>query len=547
MTYALMVYLLVVTVLLAAGATLVQSLVRASLPGTRFIWALAMGASVSLLAFAPARLRQPAVGGAAMAAVAAERPIAPARAAAPGMTDLPMSLAERSARALPAWVSTGLGALWFASSVTVLALLALSYRRHRRRIAGAARGTVDGTAVRVTEALGPAVVGVWHPDIVVPRWLLSRSSPEQALVVRHERSHVEVGDPALLLAGCGIAALMPWNPATWYMLAQLRLAIEVDCDRRVLRAGAAPREYGALLIELTSALPALPASRIGAPAFACRPSHLERRLVAMTARPLSHRPARILAAAGVALLALLGACEADLPTAAEVERMDVADVEERVMPVLRLDPNSVTYSVDGIIVPRDVALAVEPERIGNVEVRRDGSAPWIALTTLDRMDSRDKVTSDAAREAELVRRRAVESGAKQPYVLLRDAKQPYVLPPDAKPDEMPTMVIDGVISGRLDMSKLKASEIEEIEVVKGAAARTVYGAAGEKGVIEVTTKTGARSALLKAKVPYVSPPLKPALKPTLKPTEKPAETSTTLQPLLKTTEKPAEKPSPRPR
>lgn len=476
-----MAYAVVVSACFAAGATVVQSLVRSSLPGTRFIWALALAGSLGFVAVAPARLQQPGAL-APSRAVVVEAPSGGSVA-----MELPMSLVERAAYALPAGAARALGWAWAASSVVMLALLALSYRRHRRRIAGASREVLHGTAVRISESLGPAVVGVWRPDIVVPRWLLARAQDEQAMVVRHERSHVEVGDPALLMAGCATVALMPWNPGAWYLLARLRLAIEVDCDRRVLRAGAPTRAYGSLLIELTSALPA---ARVGAPAFACRPTHLERRLVAMTARPLSHRRARILAAAGVAALAFLGACETALPTATEVEQMGVAEVEERVMPALNLDPANVTYLLNGKVVERATVMALPGESITNVEVSRKDGVSKLYVSTGE--------PGDAAGEAELTRRRAVEealamaeAGVKQPLlvervpgkaVILRDFE---IAPSDAK---KPLLIIDGVLLDGSETKRIKPDEIETVEVMKGAAARELYGERAADGVITLTTK-----------------------------------------------------------
>lgn len=41
---------------------------------------------------------------------------------------------------------------------------------------------------------------------------------------------------------------MPWNPALWWIVRRLRLAIETDCDRRVLHAGTDVHAYGVLLL-----------------------------------------------------------------------------------------------------------------------------------------------------------------------------------------------------------------------------------------------------------------------------------------------------------
>src|SRR5438270_554238 len=83
-------------------------------------------------------------------------------------------------------------------------------------------------------------------------------------------------DSLLLAGGCLAIALVPWCVAVWYMFSRLRLAVELDCDARVLRAGAAPQSYGSLLIDVAEQVSDF---RIGATALVAGPSHLQRRLM----------------------------------------------------------------------------------------------------------------------------------------------------------------------------------------------------------------------------------------------------------------------------
>src|SRR5690606_6470707 len=128
---------------------------------------------------------------------------------------------------------------------------------------------------------GPAVVGFYPMQVVVPEWICSRPAREQQLVLAHEREHVLARDPLVLLGACVAVSIMPWNPALWFALSRLRLAIEIDCDRRVLQQGASAVTYGSLLLEL-SAFPSSLGSTV--PALSYHRSHLERRLIAMTSR-----------------------------------------------------------------------------------------------------------------------------------------------------------------------------------------------------------------------------------------------------------------------
>ena len=97
---------------------------------------------------------------------------------------------------------------------------------------------------------GPATVGLFRPQIVIPEWLLAAPPEALRLVIAHERSHVEAGDNTLLVLGIWLAILTPWNGIAWWQVRRMRLAIEVDCDRRVLRGGNDVRRYAKTLVDV---------------------------------------------------------------------------------------------------------------------------------------------------------------------------------------------------------------------------------------------------------------------------------------------------------
>jgi hypothetical protein len=170
--------------------------------------------------------------------------------------------------------------------------------------------------VLVSPETGPAVVGLVRGRIVLPAWAVAGDAQARALVLEHEREHLRAGDPRLLAAGLVCAALMPWNPAVWWQLRRLRLAVEVDCDARVLARRGDVRAYGRVLLEVgrRAARTRLPAAAFSEPA-----SSLERRIRIMTA-PRVRRP--IARAAGFGALAALlaaAACEAPQPVGPSVE------------------------------------------------------------------------------------------------------------------------------------------------------------------------------------------------------------------------------------
>ena len=197
-------------------------------------------------------------------------------------------------------VSTLLDWTWRITSMgLVLVILAsaahLSWRRRRWE-----RGHMAGTAVYISEDCGPAVVGFLRPHIVVPRWLTRSSPDEQELVIAHERSHLGAYDTQLLTIAVCLLACMPWNPMLWWQLRRLRLAIEIDCDARVLNLGHPVARYSETLIaigERQSASYAMAMARYGSKSF------LEQRIQNMLRRKTRHArvPALAMACLGIGL------------------------------------------------------------------------------------------------------------------------------------------------------------------------------------------------------------------------------------------------------
>ncbi len=189
---------------------------------------------------------------------------------------------------------------WIVLSAAAMIMIAAGSLTVTRR---ARRWTIDqlhGIRVRVSDDVGPAVIGMLRPHIVVPRWLLSKSAAVQRAAVTHELEHVRGRDPALWRFGLVLLALTPWNPIVWWQLRRLRFAIEKDCDQRVLRRGIDRTEYGRALLDIAQSQTAPP---FGAVALAERVSQLEQRIRAMLSRPRGYGHRAVWAAlAGVAMV-----------------------------------------------------------------------------------------------------------------------------------------------------------------------------------------------------------------------------------------------------
>ncbi|HEV8235234.1 MAG TPA: M56 family metallopeptidase [Gemmatimonadaceae bacterium] len=165
---------------------------------------------------------------------------------------------------------------------------------------------IDGTPVRLSSNVGPAVIGLRSMDVVLPEWILSLDAPLRAIVLKHEEEHRSARDPYLLFGAAVAVALMPWNVALWLQAKRLRLAIELDCDARVLRAHPSTERYGLLMLTIAQRRSVAPT--LFAPMLTEPTTQLERRIIAM--RTTTRRLARVTVYGGsvVALGVLAFAC-----------------------------------------------------------------------------------------------------------------------------------------------------------------------------------------------------------------------------------------------
>ena len=228
-------YCVAVGVLIAGAAVLAE---RAALDlgvATRRIWAVAMTLGL-VFPIAGVVLRSSDLPEEALFAETAAF-VSPVAGALIRSVD---SLSTFDTPLLDAW--TSVSALLIVGFLGASAFTAAGRRRWSRE-------TVDGVPVLLSDEVGPGVVGVVRSRVVLPRWALAAAPRERAMMLRHEVEHLSGGDPQLVLFGTVLAMAMPWNLPLWFMLRRLRLAVEVDCDARVLGSGAADvGSYGHLLL-----------------------------------------------------------------------------------------------------------------------------------------------------------------------------------------------------------------------------------------------------------------------------------------------------------
>jgi beta-lactamase regulating signal transducer with metallopeptidase domain len=177
------------------------------------------------------------------------------------------------------WITVSVGlVLWgLANAWRVARMVSLS-RRQRGDASGSA--VVDGVRVVITDSLGPATVGLFRSSVLVPRWVLALPGVQRQYVLRHEDEHRRSHDARLLFVASLPLILMPWNLAMWWQLRRLCLAVEMDCDHRVVSGLGDATAYGELLIKVAQAASRGPRLQ---PALLGGMGSLERRLTALLA------------------------------------------------------------------------------------------------------------------------------------------------------------------------------------------------------------------------------------------------------------------------
>jgi hypothetical protein len=316
-----MMYATIVTGLLGGAASVLERASAGQVRQRRWIWVLALSLAVAVTAWtfvAPGAATVPAAPGAA----GRDRPPALSSDAPGGVAARMAALIESAESASLGRLDSPLAIAWaVAASLAFLSYGAASWALARRRRSWRP-AIVDGQPVLLASSIGPAVVGTLHPQIVVPDWSLTLPDEQRALMLEHERQHIRARDPLVLHSAAMIALLMPWNAAAWWLNRRLRLAVELDCDARVLAGGRDPRAYGTLLLDVCSRR-ARPGALL-APALLERTSSLAKRILAMQPVRGRYPRARVALGAAVACAAIALACEMPTPEMVAPDGKDVA-------------------------------------------------------------------------------------------------------------------------------------------------------------------------------------------------------------------------------
>jgi TonB family protein len=380
MIVAWLTYCVLVATLLGAAAWVAERAARAQGWSGRWPWALALGGSLALPLAAWLRPASPA------------EMAAPSGVPMPGaylMESLPPLMLQPVGTAAPSLETVLLWA-WAAASGVLLLYLVVSGLRVRAAGRRWRRGEVDGVEVMVSESTGPAALGLFRGRVVLPEWALSLDERLRRLLVLHEAEHVRAKDPQLAVAGLVACALMPWNVALWWQLARLRLAIEVDCDARVLRRSDDAAGYGTLLLEVGQRR-----SRLALGLAESR-SMLERRIRMITRRELGRRTVRALGLGAVAGVVLAVACETSPPTGlADVASRPLAP--EQSLGEARALTGEPTIVVDTRVMPGRGLDSLRPDDVARVDIFRNRGESRPDVVVIETRDASPEIQEEMRR------------------------------------------------------------------------------------------------------------------------------------------------------
>jgi uncharacterized protein (TIGR03435 family) len=210
-----------------------------------FAWLMSLGALLPQVT--------PAVSNAAPdTGTALALPIAVHRLAAPFAIDVLTSPAAPASAPAPGW-TTAIIAAWSCG----FAIVALIRWRDWRRIRAAVRASVPTTLtgpvpVRAFAGLlGPGVVGVWRPILLVPAGIRRCLTPAQLqTMLEHEFCHVRRRDNLTSAIHMVVESLFWFHPLVWWIGARIVEERERACDEHVLRGSGRPEEYAESILNV---------------------------------------------------------------------------------------------------------------------------------------------------------------------------------------------------------------------------------------------------------------------------------------------------------
>jgi TonB-dependent SusC/RagA subfamily outer membrane receptor len=246
---------------------------------------------------------------------------------------------------------------------------------------GVLRKISNGAWISESMDIGPAVVGVFPPRMVLPTDFFQRfSAPEQTFVLAHESMHILRRDPLANFVVVVVRSLVWFHPLVHLAIRYFRIDQELACDADVLSMHSQGRHhYASAILKSRIGIPALPAG-----------CHLDSYTTAslkwrfrMLLTPLPSRKRQILGAITIGLSVITGG---GMACAANTDATNVTSVSQAPELTLRRTPEGVKLLatstpvfVDGVRIYSENQNAtplddIAPQNIQTIEVLRGPSA-----------------------------------------------------------------------------------------------------------------------------------------------------------------------------
>lgn len=506
-------YSLVVGALIAVAARLAERAALALGRATRYVWVAAMllmlGASLGSLGFrafeqrrvttVPVAAGEAAAGPASVAWWESLVPVEASTARSSFGTALTQRIALLTERLAP--FDRTVFVVWALLTTFVGALVLHATLEGRRLLHASEARELKGVRVLVTDGLGPAAVGLGAAVVLLPRWALELEDQLLDLIVRHEREHLEAHDPALLLSGLVFIVLLPWLLPLWWAWQRLRLAIEVDCDARLLRDEQDTRRYAQLLL--------LMSQRLASPRSAIQPfitvtaplqpelTHLATRIRIMTEAKGrgALRTVALLIVGVVSTGSLAFAIPVPQPSIASRDVVPTQTDGRVIVRVTSVGTHAVEWTSDGKLKGEVLIFTRGAAKVGI------GSGELRAIKDTLRLKTLPGFTADVTDGEVHIKllgsdRGTIEltatvtggpatslSGRDSYLVLLKGGvgiKTMMAAPP--------LFIVDGAQSTQDAAMRIPRDSIASIEVMKGEVAVAKLGAIAKQGVVMITTK-----------------------------------------------------------
>ncbi len=137
-----------------------------------------------------------------------------------------------------AWLLTGVRRLTRRPPITEPRVL-VPLERLRQKL-----GILRQIAVVEATRIGPAVLGIWRPVLLLPAAIISEMSPEcLEAILAHELAHIRRHDYLVNLVQMLVEAALFFNPAVWWISRQIRREREACCDALAVNTTGQPLTY----------------------------------------------------------------------------------------------------------------------------------------------------------------------------------------------------------------------------------------------------------------------------------------------------------------